>query len=101
MKKTEQHKPTRGKFSVFRQLCNLIPTHLVSELARETKVQARSFKPWSHVVAMMYAQFIHAVGLNDVCDSLRLLLPKGGCQMSCAAELPGFPSQFYMHRLDL
>lgn len=34
--------------------------------------KARSFSPWSHVVALLYAQFTHAVGLNDVCDSLRL-----------------------------
>ena len=75
MKNKKLNKPARAKFSVFRQLCNLIPTHLVSELARETGVEgkARTYKPWSHVVAMLYAQFIHAVGLNDVCDSLRLL----------------------------
>ena len=34
--------------------------------------QARSFSPWSHVVALLYAQLTHAIGLNDVCDSLRL-----------------------------
>lgn len=73
MKKTKQHKPTASKLSVFRQLCNLIPTHLVAEIARDLKIDARKFRPWSHVVAMLYAQFIHAVGLNDVCDSLRLL----------------------------
>src|SRR5262245_45855041 len=75
MKSNKQNKPTRSKLSVFRQLCNLIPTHLVSELARETGavLKARTFTPWSHVVAMLYAQFTHAVGLNDVCDSLGLL----------------------------
>ena len=69
-----QHKPTRANLTIFRQLCNLIPTHLVSELARETggALKARTFTPWSHVVAMLYAQFTHALGLNDVCDGLRL-----------------------------
>jgi len=74
MKKQPHPSPTRSKFSVFRQLCNLIPTHLVSQLARDTGVDeiARSFKPWSHVVSLLFAQFTHALGLNDVCDALRL-----------------------------
>jgi DDE family transposase/uncharacterized protein DUF4372 len=74
MKKKFLPQPTRSKFSVFRQLCNLIPTHLVARLARQHGVdeQARSFSPWSHLLALLYAQFTHAVGLNDVCDSLRL-----------------------------
>jgi len=33
---------------------------------------ARSFSPWSHVVSMLFAQLTHAIGLNDVCDALRL-----------------------------
>jgi len=74
MKKTSTATPTRSKLSVFRQLCNLIPTHLVAQLARETGVEkkSRSFTPWSHVVSLLFAQFTHAVGLNDVSDSLRL-----------------------------
>jgi hypothetical protein len=35
MKKTSTPVPTRSKFSLFGQLCNLIPAHLVSQLARE------------------------------------------------------------------
>jgi len=67
-------KPTASKLSVLGQLCNLIPAHLVSKLARETGVasMARSFSPWSHVVCMLFAQLTHAIGLNDVCDALRL-----------------------------
>ena len=34
--------------------------------------QARTFSPWSHVVALLYAQLSHALSLNDICDSLRL-----------------------------
>src|SRR5579862_4383596 len=72
--KKQNLKPTRSKFTVFAQLCKLIPTQLVAKLARETGAdkKARTFSPWSHVVAMLYAQFTHAFGLNDVCDALRL-----------------------------
>ena len=46
----------------------------MSKLAREygVDVQARTFSPWSHVVALLYAQISHALSLNDVCDALRL-----------------------------
>jgi hypothetical protein len=67
-------KPTRSSFTLLRQLCNLIPNHLVPQLARDTGVdtQARTFRPWSHVVCLLYAQLTHALSLNDVCDALRL-----------------------------
>src|SRR6266481_1213174 len=67
-------KPTASKLSVLGQLCNLIPPHLVCKLSRETGVHsmARSFSPWSHLVSLLYAQLTHAIGLNDVCDALRL-----------------------------
>ncbi|MCU0786971.1 MAG: DUF4372 domain-containing protein [Verrucomicrobia bacterium] len=69
MKKQTRSTPTRPTFSIFRQLCNLISTHLVGQLARDTNVEekSRSFKPWSHVVSLLFARFTHAVGLNDVC----------------------------------
>ena len=68
------HRPAVSKFSVLQQLCNHIPPHLVAKLARETGVDklCRTFSAWSHVVAMLYAQLTHAIGLNDVCDALRL-----------------------------
>ena len=74
MKKPKLRKPTPGKFSLLRQLCNLIPAHLVPKLARDTGVadRARTFTPWSHVVSLLFAQLTHALGLNDVCDALRL-----------------------------
>ena len=74
MKKQKNRQPTRSKLSIFRQLCNLIPNHLVPQLARQHGVEkrSRSFSPWSQVVALLYAQFTRAVGLNDVCDALRL-----------------------------
>lgn len=74
MKNSNTRKPTRSKFTLLRQLCNLIPNHLVPHLARETGVEdhARTFSPWSHTVSLLYAQLTHALGLNDVCDALQL-----------------------------
>jgi hypothetical protein len=74
MKIQTQRKPTRAKFSLLRQLCNLIPNHLVPQLARTHGVQekSRTFLPWSHVVSLIYAQLTHALSLNDVCDALQL-----------------------------
>jgi hypothetical protein len=34
--------------------------------------KARTFSPWSHVVTMLYAQLTLAIGLNDLCDALRI-----------------------------
>src|SRR5437868_13741466 len=73
MKKTKI-KPTRSKFNILRQICNFIPQHIVSQIARTTgaKDKSRTFKPWSHVVSLVYAQLTHSIGLNDLCDSLQL-----------------------------
>jgi hypothetical protein len=66
--------PAPSKLNLLRQICNFIPEFLVAKIARETKVdeKARTFSPWSHVVALVYAQLTHSIGLNDVCDALRL-----------------------------
>jgi len=47
---------------------------LVPKLARElgTEKLCRTFSAWSHTVALLFAQLTGALGLNDVCDSLRL-----------------------------
>jgi hypothetical protein len=70
--KNKKANPTRHKFSLLRQVCNLIPTFLVSSLAREKGVdrQARSFSPWSHVVSLIYVQLTHCFSLNDASDGL-------------------------------
>jgi hypothetical protein len=66
--------PSRRQATVLRQLVELIPSYLVPKLARVHGVdrRARTFSPWSHVVALLYAQMAHALSLNDVCDALRL-----------------------------
>lgn len=71
-RKPRQSQP-KSKLSVLRQVCDLIPSHLVAKLARKHGVdkKARAFSPWSHVVAMVFAQLSAAVSLNDLCDNLR------------------------------
>ena len=66
--------PTRSQFSILRQICNFIPPHEVSKIARTTGAEDRSrtFTPWSHVVSLLYGQLTHSIGLNDLCDSLQL-----------------------------
>jgi hypothetical protein len=61
--------------TILRQLVELIPAYLVPKMAREFGVdeQARTFSPFSHVVALLYAQLSHALSLNDICDGLRLM----------------------------
>jgi len=62
---------TKRQPTVFRQICELIPAHLVPVIARKNDIRSRSFSPWSHLTCMLYAQFTHSLGLNDVCDALR------------------------------
>lgn len=66
--------PSRSQFAVLRQICNLIPSYLTPKLARECGVdkKARTYSPRSHLVSLIYAQLTHAIGLNDLCDALRL-----------------------------
>ena len=64
------NRTARQNPAIFRQICELIPAYTVSTLARQHGVAARGISPWSHVVALLYAQFTHALGLNDVCDAL-------------------------------
>jgi len=64
-------KTARSKYTTLQQICNLIPAHLVPKLSREFGVEdkARSFSPWSHVVAMLFSQLSHSLSLNDIADS--------------------------------
>ena len=74
MKKTNRTVPASSKLNLLRQICNFIPDFLVPRLARQTGAQqkVRTFSAWSHVVALLYAQLSHSIGLNDVCDALAL-----------------------------
>jgi hypothetical protein len=74
MKTNRRHIPAGYSYTILKQLCNIIPGHMVHDLAEEYGVdeQSRTFSPWSHVVAQIHAQVTHAIGLNDVCDSLQM-----------------------------
>src|SRR3989339_640333 len=65
--------PSKHKMTVLAQIFKLIPGNLIPKLAREHGVEKRSrtFSPVSHVLALMFGQLSHALGLNDVCDTLR------------------------------
>jgi hypothetical protein len=75
-KKTRKPRQPQPKSKLYglRQLCQLIPAHLVSKLSRKHGVdkQARRFSVWSHVVSLIYAQVSRALSLHDVCDSLQI-----------------------------
>lgn len=66
--------PTRANVVVLKQMLNLIPRGMINRHALETGVEAkaRTFSVVSHLSAMLFAQLSHAMGLNDVCDWLRL-----------------------------
>lgn len=72
--KTKNTSPARSNIVVLKQLLKHIPRSLISEVARETGVEAkaREFCVFSHLCSMLFAQLTHAMGLNDVCDWLRL-----------------------------
>ena len=74
MKKQSQPIPTVSNYTILHQLSNLIPPYLVSKLARDTGVvnHERTFSSWSQTIALMFAHLTHAIGLNDVCDALRM-----------------------------
>jgi len=66
-------KPAKHKFTLLKQVLEILPAYLVPKLAKQHGVdeKSRSFSPWSHVVAMVFAQISHALSLNDLCDTLR------------------------------
>jgi hypothetical protein len=61
---------------VFRQVCNLIPEHMIPVLAREFKIDARNFSETSHVFSLLYGHAAHALSLNDICDALAVHEPE-------------------------
>ena len=68
----KKKQPAKSDATILSQICKQIPEHLVAKIARKYEIdeQARTFRPWSHVVSLLYAQLTHSIGLNDVCDGL-------------------------------
>lgn len=71
-------RPAKHKFTIFKQIVEVIPAYLVPKLARKHDVErrCRTFSAWSHVVSMLFAHHSHAMSLNDIADTLRF--HKGG-----------------------
>ncbi|MHB1462452.1 MAG: IS4 family transposase [Armatimonadota bacterium] len=65
--------PSKHIITALAQIFKLIPRNLIPKLADKHGVSAkcRSFTATSHVLALVYAQLSHSIGLNDVCDSLQ------------------------------
>jgi len=65
---------TTSTFTVLHQVCNHIPSHAVSEAAREqgSEDHSRTFSHWSHLVSLIHGKLTHAFGLNDICDTLQV-----------------------------
>src|SRR5271157_808031 len=85
-------KPTRSRFNILRQICNLIPEHRVSQIARETGAEDRSrtFSPWSHTVSLLDAQLTHCIGLNDLCEAQGLNGGPGRLALKPCRDTSGF-----------
>ena len=64
--------PARSKHTVFYQMGNLIPTHMIPALAREHKIDSRGFNANGHVLGLIFGHASNALSLNDICDSLSL-----------------------------
>jgi len=92
--------PTKYYTNTLHQLCKLIPSHVTEKLARKHGVdkKARTFTPWSHVVSLIFAQLTHAIGLNDVCDSLRHHATKLGAIRGAVAPTRNTLSHANKHR---
>ena len=65
--------PSKHKMTVLSQISKLLPRNLISKLANDFGIhkQSRVFSPTSHVLALVFGQLTHALGLNDICDTLR------------------------------
>ena len=65
--------PVRNKFTILKQICNIIPSNLVPKLAKKHGVdkRIRTFSAWSHVVAMLYCHIARSISLNDIADALK------------------------------
>ena len=66
-------KPSKHKMTVLSQIFKLIPRNLLPKLANDFRIDRQScvFSPTSHVLALVFEQLTHVLGLNNICDTLR------------------------------
>lgn len=74
-KRKEHSSDECAKYTILKQVCNLIPPHLVNKLAQEYGVdeKSRTFTPWSHVTALMVAAgklITFTIGIRFLADYL-------------------------------
>ncbi len=74
-------KPADANVIALKQILNLIPLGMIHRIANQTGIgkMSRTFSVVSHLTAMLFAQLARAIGLNDVCDWLRLKAPVLAC----------------------
>ena len=67
-------KPARHKFTLLKQVVEIIPPYLAGKIARQCGVdkKVRLYSVWSHVDAMVFAHLSHTLCLNDICDTASL-----------------------------
>jgi hypothetical protein len=72
--KTKTLHPTRSNFSIFHQVCNFIPQHMVPKIARTAggTIKSAPSRLGAPVVSLRYAQLSYSVSLNEFCDSIQL-----------------------------
>ena len=54
--------------SVFAQIVQQLPGHLIENIARGEKIKAREFSYSSQLYTLMLGQFLHAFSLNELVD---------------------------------
>ena len=69
-------RPAKSQHTVFRQVCNQIPPHMIAKFGRQFKIDARRFSATSHVFSLLYGHVAHALSLNDICDALMVHEPE-------------------------
>lgn len=71
-RKGKPSRPAQTQHTVFRQVCNWIPAHMIPQLARDYGIDARGFSEVSHVLSLIYTHVAHTLSLNETCDALAL-----------------------------
>ena len=65
-------KATRRSVSVFAQIVQQLPGHLIEHLAADEKIKARELSYSSQIYLLMLGQFLHAFSLNELVDISRV-----------------------------
>jgi len=89
--------PAKHKFTIFKQIVEIIPAYLVAKLARKHDVErrCRTFSAWSHVVSMLFAHHSHALSLNDIADTLQFHRGALAYRMLTVSDLHPWPKNYF------